>query len=129
MNNNPYKASEVDLENQTAKIESRSLLLLITTLILIALAFFCFYSVFSITDLSADYKGSIEKLDELSNRIEKQEITLKRETLLEYFETNRESVAEELEVQNRSFFGFLFAGLILTIVSILQLIVFRSMKK
>ena len=129
MSNNPYKTTEVDLGSQTRQAESRPVLLLLTTLILVALAFFCFYSVYLITDRSANYLEHIEQLEELSNRIETRELTLKRESLLKYFDASREAAEEELEIQNEAFLGFLSIGLVLFIIAVLQLVAFRKLRK
>ena len=129
MSNNPYKTSEVDLQSQTLRAETRPVLLLLTTLVLVALAFYCFYSVYLIADRSANYIQSIEQLEELSNRIETRELTLKRESLIKYFDANREAVEEELELQNGAFLGFSFIGLVLIIVAVLQLVTFKNTRK
>ena len=129
MTNNPYKTSEVDLQSQTLRAETRPVLLLLTTLVLVALAFYCFYSVYLIADRSANYIQSSEQLEELSNRIETRELTLKRESLIKYFDANREAVEEELELQNGAFLGFSFIGLVLIIVAVLQLVTFKNTRK
>ncbi len=71
-----------------------------------------------------EYEHTLARMDELANRIETQELTLKRESLIEYFKSNRNVVVEEHQLQSNSLAINFFVGLALFIIAVVQLIIF-----
>ncbi len=120
----PYKPTNSDLGNQNRTYSKPSIISLISSLMLLLLGALSIYGAIIISVDDKEYEHTLARMDELANRIETQELTLKRESLIEYFKSNRNVVVEEHQLQSNSLAINFFVGLALFIIAVVQLIIF-----
>ncbi len=120
----PYKPSNTNLNGQDNKSPKLSIFYLVSSLLLLILALLSLYGALFMHGEGRDYEHAISQLDELSHRIETQELTLKRETLLEYFKTNKAAIEDEREHMENSGTIIFMIGVVLLVISIFQIFMF-----
>ena len=120
----PNKPSNTDLNGQNRKSQKLSIFYLVSSMLLLILALFSLYGALFMHEEREDYEHLISQIDELSHRIETREVTLKRETLLEYFKNNKAAVEDEHEQMKNSEVIIFMIGVVLLVISIFQIFIF-----
>jgi len=120
----PHKPSNTDLNGQNRKSPKLSIFYLVSSMLLLILALLSLYGALFMHDEREDYEHLISQIDELSHKIETQELTLKRETLLEYFKNNKAAVEDEHEQMKNSGTIIFIIGVVLLVISIFQIVIF-----
>ena len=120
----PYKPTGANLEHHSRDRLKPSVIYLVLSLILLLLAGLSIYGAVIVSGDDTEYENTLERLDELARRIETQEITLERETLLEYFKNNKQALVEEHQLQSNSLVINFLVGVVIFLIAVVQLIIY-----
>ncbi len=122
MHPDPYQAPAADIRAEAEASHLPAWLLGLSSLLLLAIAGWCFYLSDALSTLSTQGAVRIEKIEQLSQQVRAGELKPGRDSMLEYFERNREFLLDDIGYQRSAQLNFMLVGAGLGILFMLQLV-------
>ncbi len=129
MHPDPYQAPAAEIRVDAEASRLPPLLLGLSSLLLLAIAGWCFYLSDALSSLSAQGALRIEKIEQLSQQVRAGELSPGRDSLLEYFERNREFLLDDIGYQRSAQLNFMLVGAGLGVLFVLQLVLAWWMRR
>lgn len=121
MHPDPYQAPNAHIRGDAEASHLPSVFLGLSSLLLLAIAGWCFYLSNALSTLSTQDAVRIEQIELLSQRVRAGELKPGRDSMLEYFEHNREFLLDDIGYQRSAQLNFMLVGAGLGILFVLQL--------
>ena len=129
MPSDPYKAPATEIIAQPDPLRMPSIIIAVCTLAILIVACWCFYVSNALNVLTARDSTSIEQIEQLARQIESEELTPRRDTLLEYFRLNRSFLIEDVRYQRSAQVNFIVVGVLLICVFTLQMFIAIQLRR
>ncbi len=122
MHPDPYQAPAAEIRAEAEASHLPAVVLGLSSLLLLAIAVWCFYLSDALSTLSTQGADRIEEIEQLSQQIRAGELNPGRDSMLEYFERNREFLLDDIGYQRSAQLNFMLVGAGLGVLFLLQLV-------
>ena len=129
MHPDPYQAPAAEIRADAETGHLPAILLGLSSLLLLAIAGWCFYLSDALSTLSTQGADRIEKIERLSQQIRAGKLSPGRDSMLEYFERNREFLLDDIGYQRSAQLNFMLVGAALGVLFVLQLLLVWRMRR
>ena len=122
MQPDPYQSPAAEIHGDTEGSRLPPLLFGLSSLLLLAIAGWCFYLSNALSTLSTLDAAKVEQIEQLVVQLRDGKLNPGRDSMLEYFERNREFLLDDIGYQRSAQLNFMLVGAALAILFLLQLL-------